>query len=165
MTRHNIEQIVFLVLVMLFFAWAGWDSLSFPEKAQTYPRTVAFAAVLIALAELGSYIWSVRAQKLVPSKEGSDGVTQAETLSAKFMQILPYLLWLLACYAAIYVIGMVVASGLFVFLFLLREGKVTWYYALLSGLIVTLFLVAIGDVMGLKWPNSVIDPLALLGLG
>ena len=154
MTRHKIEQTVFLLLVLLFFAWATWQSLSFPEKAQTYPRTVAFVAVLITLVELGSYLWSVREQK-------SD---EEATLTAKFIKILPYLLWLLACYAAIYVIGMVAASGLFVFLFLFREGKVPWYYALLSGVIVIAFLLIIQDVMGLKWPDSIVDPLALLGI-
>ncbi len=157
MTRHNIEQIVFLLLILLFFAWAGWESLSFPNKAQTYPRTVALAAVVITLAELGSYLWTLRGQK---SEEAS-----SDTLTAKFIKILPYVLWLCACYATIYVIGMVVASGLFVFLFLFREGDVRWYYALLSGLIVIAFLLLIGDVMGLKWPESVVDPLALIGLG
>ena len=156
MTRDRIEQIVFLVLVFLFFGWAASESLSFPSKAQTYPRTVAFAAVAITLAELLSYLWSLRGQK--------SEIDSSNTLTSKFIGILPYLLWLLATYAAIYVVGMVVASGLFVFLFLFREGKVPWYYALLSGLIVIGFLLTIQDVMGLKWPKSVIDPLALIGL-
>ena len=157
MARDKLEQIIFLLLVFLFFGWAASQSLGFPDKAQTYPRTVAFAAVIITLAELGSYLWSLRGQK--PETAYSD------TLTAKFIGILPYVLWLAAVYAAIYVIGMVLASGLFVFLFLLREGKVPWYYALLSGIIVIIFLLTIQDVMGLKWPKSVVDPLALIGLG
>ena len=158
MNRHNIEQVIFLLLVLLVFAWAAWDAFSFPEKAQTYPRTVALAAVIITLVELGSYTMTLRTQ---PSGEAA----VSDSVSTQFFKILPYLFWLGAFYAAIYLMGIIVASGLFVFIFLLREGKMAWYYALLSGLIVIGFLLTMEDVMSLKWPRSVIDPILLLGLG
>ncbi|MEM7343561.1 MAG: tripartite tricarboxylate transporter TctB family protein, partial [Chloroflexota bacterium] len=138
MTRNRIEQTVFLVLILLFFGWAAWDSLDFPDKAQTYPRTVAFAAVLITLIELVSYLWSSRGEQ-------ADSAAEANSVSIHFFKILPYLIWLGAFYLTIYVIGIVAAAGIFVFLFLLREGKMSWYFALLSGLIVIAFLLTMED--------------------
>ncbi len=154
---NHIEQIVFLVLLLLLFGWAFWSSLDFPGQAQTYPRTVAGAAALITLAELLAYIVNWR-------KGALPEVAEENTLTARFMTILPYLAWLLAYYVVIYVIGMVAASGLFVFLFLYREGEVKWYYALLAGVFIVLFLIQMEDVMSLRWPDSLVDPIELLGL-
>ena len=113
--------------------------------------------MLITILELISYITNWRNDKL-PT------VAAENTLSARFLTILPYLVWLGAYYAVIYLIGMVAASGLFVFLFLFREGKVKWYYALPAGLLIIFFLIQMEDVMSLRWPNSIIDPIAMLGL-
>ena len=113
MKRANIEQLVFLLLLLALFGWSFWSSLEFPGQAQTYPRTVAGAAVLITAAELLSYLVSWRNGSL-------QEVDDANTLTARFMGILPYLLWLGAYYAVIYVIGMVAASWTFLFLFLYR---------------------------------------------
>ncbi|MEM7536586.1 MAG: tripartite tricarboxylate transporter TctB family protein [Chloroflexota bacterium] len=157
MARHHREQFIFLVLVLLLFLWAGWDSLDFPDKAQTYPRTVAFAAAFIAVVELIAYGISMRSQ--------TSGASEVSTLGTQFVKILPYLIWILAFYATIYVIGIIAASGLFVCLFLIREGNVPWYYAIGAGIVVIFFLITIEDVMSLKWPRSLIDPLELLGFG
>ena len=157
MARHHREQLIFLVLVLLLFLWAGWDSLDFPDKAQTYPRTVAFAAAFIAVVELIAYSIGMRSQ--------TSNASEVSTLGTQFVKILPYLVWILAFYATIYVIGIIAASGLFVCLFLIREGKAPWYYAIGAGIVVIFFLITIEDVMSLKWPRSLIDPLDLLGFG
>ena len=155
MKRHVIEQVVFLLILLGVFAWMAWESLGFASQAQTYPRLMATAAVILTLVELISYIISSRSEEDVPL---------SQTLSGRFGGILPYLLWLLAYFAVIYVVGMVAASGLFVGLFLLREGEVKWYYAILAGLIVIGFLILMEDVMSLRWPRSIVDPIELLGL-
>ena len=157
MKRANVEQLVFLLFLLALFGWALWSSLEFPGQAQTYPRTVAGAAVIITMIELVSYIVSW-------SNETLTEVAPENTLTARFMTILPFLVWLAAYYVVIYVIGMVAASGLFVFLFLYREGKVKWYYALLARVFIILFLVQMEDVMSLRWPDSIIDPIEMMGL-
>ncbi len=77
--------------------------------------------------------------------------------------ILPFVLYLLLYYVLIYFIGMVIASAIFVFLFLLFIGKMKWYLALLSGILVLFFLINLEDIMSLRWPDSIIDPLEMLG--
>ena len=156
MKRTNIEQLAFLIFLLALFGWAFWQSFSFPGQAQTYPRVVGGAAVLITAAELLSYI-------IIMIRGKAPKVAKEDTLTARFLTILPYLLWLAAYYAVIYVIGMVAASGLFVFLFLLIEGKVKWYYALPAGLFILFFLIQMEDVMSLRWPRSIVDPIEMLG--
>ena len=134
MTRHNREQIFFLFFLLIVFAYAAWDSMSFPTKAQTYPRTVALAAIVVTLIELVLYTLSTRKQKPV------DAADDVGVFTPQFMKILPYLIWLVVFFIVIYLIGIVLASGLFVFAFLLREGKMRWYFALGSGLIIIAFL-------------------------
>ena len=150
------EQYIFLGLLLLLFAWAAFEANGFSGQARLYPFMVAIAALIIGVAEFGLFAFSQRKQK--PTETG-------ETLVERFAKAAPYLAWLVGLYAAISVIGMVISSGLFASLFLLREGKMRWYYALLSGILVIAFLILMQDVMSLKWPKSLIDPLDMIGLG
>ena len=157
MKRSNvIEQVIFLVVVAGVFAYALFGALDFPTQAQTFPWFVAATALVITGVELILYLLSQRNPENVESI--------SDSIRAKFGGILPYILWLLAYYGAIYVIGMVSASALFVFLFLLIPGKMKWYWALLSAVLVFIFLISMEDVMSLRWPRSIIDPLEILGI-
>lgn len=156
MKRHQIEQIVFLLILLAVFAWMFFGAAEFSSQAQTYPRLMSGAAILIAIVELIWYGFGL--------KNDTDEVSIANTLTGRFKGILPYLIWLLAYFAVIYVLGMVAASGLFVTLFLIFEGKVKWYYALVAGLIIIAFLISMEDVMSLRWPRSIVDPIEILGL-
>ena len=156
MKRHNLEQFIFLAFLLVIFGWAAYESLEFPTQAQTFPYMVASAAVIMVIIEAIAYGISIARGKDEDTGEGS--------ISKKIGGILPYLLWLGGYYAAIYVVGMVFASGLFVLLFLIFPGKMKWYYALLAAVLVIAFLISMEDVMSLKWPDSIIDPIEMLGL-
>lgn len=160
MKRSNvIEQVIFLAVVLGIFGWAAYGALEFPTQAQTFPWFVALTAIVITGAELVLYLLSLRNEE-----NRAAALSAADSISARFGGILPYLIWLIAYYGAIYVIGMVTASALFVFLFLLIPGKMKWYWALLSAVLVFAFLISMEDVMSLRWPRSIVDPLVWLGL-
>ena len=150
------EHVLFLLVVAGVFGYALYGSLEFPTQAQTFPWFVAATALIITGVELVLYLLSQR------NAEEGDGVV--DSIASTFGGIFPYILWLLAYYGAIYVIGMVSASALFVFLFLLIPGKMKWYWALLSAVLVFIFLISMEDVMSLRWPRSIIDPLEILGI-
>ena len=156
MTQNAREQSIFLGLLLLIFAWAAFEANGFTGQARLYPFVVAVAALVIGLIEFALY--AMKQRQHAPEQPAE------ETLIERFRKALPYLTWLVGLYATIYVIGMVVASGLFAALFLLREGKMRWYFALLSGLLVIVFLVIMQDVMSFKWPTSLIEPIEILGL-
>ena len=156
MKRHSIEQYIFLALLLALFGWTAWGSLDFPEQAQTFPWMVSAAALVLIIIEAITYGISIG--------RGTDEGSDSNSISQKIGGILPYLAWLGGYYVAIYLVGMVFASGLFVFLFLLLPGKMKWYYALLSAVLVITFLITMEDVMSLRWPDSLIDPIEMLGL-
>ena len=156
MKQHAREQYIFLGLLLLVFAWAAFEANGFNGQARLYPFVISVAGLLIGAVEFGLFGFSQRGQGSAQSS--------GETLGQRFRKALPYLSWLIGLYATIYVIGMVISSGIFVFLFLFKEGKMRWYYALLSGILVIGFLIIMQDVMSLKWPKSLIDPLDMLGL-
>lgn len=157
MKRSNtIEQVLFLLFCAGIFGYAWYGSLEFPTQAQTFPKFVAITALVITGVELVLYLFSQR------NPENAESFS--DSIRAKFGGIFPYILWLVAYYGAIYVIGMVSASALFVFLFLLIPGKMKWYWALLSAVLVFVFLISMEDVMSLRWPRSIIDPLEMLGI-
>ncbi|MEM9980693.1 MAG: tripartite tricarboxylate transporter TctB family protein, partial [Cyanobacteria bacterium P01_D01_bin.2] len=137
--NNLLEHVLFLLVVAGVFAYALYGALEFPTNAQTFPWFVAATALVITGVELILYVLSQR------NAEEGNGVV--DSIASKIGGILPYLVWLLAYYGAIYVIGMVSASALFVFLFLLIPGKMKWYYALLSAVLVLIFLISMEDVM------------------
>ncbi len=158
MKQNNnvIEQVLFLLVVAGVFGYALYGSLEFPTNAQTFPWFVAATALVITSVELVLY--------LISQRDPENAESFSDSIRAKFSGIFPYIVWLLAYYGAIYLIGMVSASALFVFLFLLIPGKMKWYWALLSAVLVFIFLISMEDVMSLRWPRSIIDPLEMLGI-
>jgi len=134
MNQHVREQLIFLGLVIVVFAWATWEATGFTGQARTYPLVVGGAALVIGLLEFVIYAFTAGRAKDQPT---------GESLVQRFRKALPFLSWLGGLYVLIYLIGMVVSSGIFT----------------------CLFLIVIQDVMSLKWPKSIIDPLDWVGLG
>lgn len=161
MNRNNAaEQYIFLTIALIIFAIAAYMALDFPTQAQTFPRSVALVAVAIVLLEMIAFAFTMRGDSDTDEETKPD----IDSIRAKFGGISPYLLWIVLFYAGIYLIGMVAASGIFMFLFLLLLGKMKWYYALLSAMLTVAFLITMEDVMSLRWPKSIIDPIEMLGL-
>lgn len=169
MRGKRTEQLVALLVLLAFFALAAWDATDFRGQARTFPLTIAL--VMVALVGL-EFIVSLRRRapkaSAEPTPDASIGETGSgeptRTMSAQLRRILPYILWLLGLYLSIYLVGMVLACALFVFLFVWQVGKVPWYWALAAGLGAGLFLILLTNVMNLRWPRSLSEPLEWLGI-
>jgi len=119
MKQHAREQLIFLGLIICLFAWATWEATGFTGQAKTYPLTVGMAALVIGLVEFVAYAFTARRDENQPT---------GESLTQRFRKALPFLSWLGGLYVLIYLIGMVVSSGIFTCLFLIQKGKMRWYY-------------------------------------
>lgn len=151
MKQQRIEQLVFLFLLFALFSWATWSAADFKGQARTFPFWVGTAAMIFVSIEFFLTLFREKTQK-------------ADSLIQAFVQISPYLLWITAYFGGIYLMGMIVASTLFVAFSIWRMGEVPWHFALIGGLAVAFFLILLTDVMNLKWPPSLLDPLSLLGI-
>lgn len=168
MNASRRDQLVGLLVLWTLFALAVAGSLGFPPRARTYPLFVGVLGVLLCTAGL----WAMAREGPEPRGEGREpgrGTGPAEgdearSLAVAFRRIVPYLTWLLGYFVVMRAVGLVLASGIFVALFLRREAGVAWGPALGALMAVCGFLVVVGNLFGLHWPLSVTDPFALLGL-
>jgi hypothetical protein len=167
MNASRRDELVGLLVLLAVFSGAVGGSLGFPPRARIYPLFVGGLGVLLSLAGL----WTLARQE--PSgpetaeasgEAGRPAEAQAESLGAAFGGIVPYLAWLLAYFVLMRIVGLVLASGIFVALFLRREGHVARGPAVGALVAVCAFLLVVGSLFGLHWPVSVVDPFQLLGL-
>lgn len=152
---NRTANLVFLIILLGVFLWAGIEATGFRGRARPFPMTAAFFAAGATFVELLWYGWQSR------SHGGKDSA--AETIKGDFLPsargIAKYLVWLFAYFAAIWLIGMIASSALFVGVFLFVEGKVKWWIAILSAVLTLIFLVSMEDIMGLNWPDSQVNPI------
>jgi asparagine N-glycosylation enzyme membrane subunit Stt3 len=158
MKNKGLERLVFLGLVALVFSWAGWEAVSFPPRARIFPQTVAFAALALALIEIARTLIARRRGRAeaMPTAE-QKGESKRPTLHEQVVAGAPYVLWIAAYYVGIYLVGFLVASGMFVFLFLNRVGRVRWLAALGATAPLLAAMLAIGAAMNLSWPTGLIS--------
>lgn len=167
MKARSRDQWVGLLVLLAVFSGVVGGSLGFPPRARIYPLFVGVLGVLLSLAGL----WTL-ARRQPPGPEtaevsgtsGHPAGSGAQSLRAAFGSIVPYLAWLLGYFVLMRLVGLVLASGVFVTLFLRREGDVAWAPAIGALVAVCAFLLAVGSLFGLHWPLSVVDPFQLLGL-
>ena len=140
--RVSPGRMAFLVAVCLLFAAAAWTAQSFPPRARIFPQVVAVGGFLLGL--------------LAAARGFAGKGTLMEERPGHFLGHLrkaaPFLMWLMAYYVGIYLVGLLLASGLFVAAFLAREGRVRPYRAMIGGALMSGFLLLIGNVVGLDWP-------------
>ena len=64
--------------------------------------------------------------------------------------------FILSISAERYLVGLMLASGLFVVAFLVREARLEWYRAALGGVLVSVLLVRLASFVGLDWPTGLL---------
>lgn len=134
------------VLIFALFVTAGLTSLPFPPRARVYPLWVAV---------LGSLIVAV-AWIRTPADEMPSGPA--------FVTIAPYLAWVIGFLMVAALVGLPLASALFVGIFLNRVGEVSRVRSAVAGVAAAGVLILLGAALGLRWPWAIYDVARVLGL-
>lgn len=148
-----VPNLIFLGVLAAVFLYYGVEALGFNGKAAPFPRTIAFAALLITVVEAASYLRSVQVNRRDLGVVGffDGGPTPfGEALAG----ISRYLLWFTALFLLIWLFSIPLAVTLFLVTFLIVEGEMEWWKALLSGVLMLIFLVSLEDIMSLRWPDG-----------
>lgn len=144
-----------LVLLVMLFIFTGAFGLSFTfiPPTDSYPRAISGIGMCLVVLELAVFAYQTYRHR----QNIATGRQEAASILNDIQGILPYVIWLLLYFLLIYIIGLIIASGIFAFLFLLLIGRVRWYYALLGGFgaLVATFLVS--DILVLALPEAVFD--------
>jgi hypothetical protein len=158
MSLRNREQIVFLVLVAALFAGVFYTSLGFDPKARYFPFAVGAVFFVLSLIELArTYFIDIKGGGAEVATVDAEGPMSNAPLVQRFPHVLPLLLWLGGYYAGIYLIGFLLATGLFLFVFLRLVARLSVLWSVASGLIVGFVLYGFARMMALEWPRGLLE--------
>jgi hypothetical protein len=153
-------------LLCLSMALASRDM---PMQAGQFPRFAGWAGFLLAVGLLVQQAVTLRRdgqslREVTTSLDDPDDVAVAgapvdvaepET-EYTHLRAVRFLVWLYVYAGAVYLIGLIVASALFVGTFLLIEGRVKWYWALVGMFVPVVGIFALQEILTLPWPSSVL---------
>jgi hypothetical protein len=129
-----------LLAVILWFLWQSWDM---RWAARVFPQSIGVLGATVAVIEVVRTALRGQREDLEPA-----------VLPGAVAEALPYLVWFVAYYGAIYLFGFLAATSVFVFAFTAIHAGVRWYvsFALAFGLIG--LILAFGLVLDLRWPTG-----------
>jgi hypothetical protein len=134
-----------------------------PATTRYFPLIISAACLVVALADLGRRGFATVRESRAADASGAASAELVNTAaSAPPAAILRYAAWFFGYLVAIWLVSLIVASGLFVAAFLWREAKARWWTALLSGAIVIGLVILAGNVFYIRWPASLLNPLEAL---
>lgn len=140
---HNSRTALYWVLgvTAAVFALAVWGVVDLPWRARIFPQTVAAIGLIVtALALLATSRGAQPEDATEPSAE------DAPASKEQALRSWPYIVWAGAYLAGIAVVGLPVASAVWVALFLRREDNMAWHFAVAAGAVVAVALVVLGSI-------------------
>lgn len=151
---------VWLTIVVLVFCVAAFViALGFvPATTRYFPVAVSGAAIVVALFDI---VRRGFMQRHLPEGETHSDFLN-EGANAPAAAILGYAAWFFGYLAAIWVVGIVAASSVFVAAFLKFEAGTRWWTAALGGLSVLILVVVAGRVFRIRWPGALFDVAAYM---
>jgi len=145
------SRITFIAALLLLNGWAAWEARSFAELAQFFPNYIVLFAIPLLLFEL---VREIKSRRSNPQGNGS---------TVEFRERIPATLaslgWFFGYFLIIYLVGFFVATGVFIFMFLVVEAKISWWQSLFAAGITVVITKLLGDVLSLDWPQSLMGSL------
>lgn len=138
-----IAQLVFTILMLSFFIYAAVEATSFKQLAKYFPFYVSIIAAVLLLIEIVRQVIQLNKNK---AKE--------ELFHPNIKGAIKYTLFLIVYILLVYLIGIVLATIIYVFCFLYFIAKMRLVRSVITVVILTIIIVAFGDIMKLFWPES-----------
>ncbi|GGF28158.1 hypothetical protein GCM10010954_29070 [Halobacillus andaensis] len=141
-------NVIFTFCIFIVFVWAAVTALTFSRLAQFFPLYVSIAGSIVSGIYLVKEVIKIRKQK----DQGSH---------PKVLIIKPiiYTGWIVGYVITISLLGLLIASTIYLIAFLLIESKFTFFKALYSTGIALVIITVLSNLLNIAWPQSV-----LLGL-
>jgi len=131
-----------------------------PATTRYFPLIASGVCIVVTLIDLARRALAAkRPHRTSSASVQGQGDLLNEAADAPPAAILKYACWFFGFLVGIWLVSLVVASGLFVAAFLWREAKARWWTALLSGAVVIGLVILAGNVFHIRWPASLVDPL------
>jgi hypothetical protein len=138
-------SLIFSSAIFLLFSWMAWEALNFKELARFFPQYIAIGAAILAFIDI-----FIKIRKLLKGKQDHD------PLHENMAAVVKYIVWIISYLIMIYLVGLVLATAIFLTVFLTVEAKLGLIKTGISVGVVLIVIMVFGDVMKLYWPRSLL---------
>lgn len=138
-------SLMFSVGVLLVMIWMAWEASSFVKIASYFPLYIALFAIVLILVDLTNQIIKMS------RKKDSEKKVSKKTAGSVFR----YILWFVGYLLLMLLIGFLIGTSIFLFLFLMIESKMKIAKVLMIIALTIMAIMIFGYVMDLRWPIGV----------
>jgi hypothetical protein len=137
---------IFTFCLFLLFAGLALEAATFSRLAKFFPLYITIAGAILC------FIYTIVQIRTIIKEEGLPEVLK----KLQFKTPLKYLGWLLGYVVLVYIVGLLVATGIFLATFLFFESKFTIVKTAISISTVIVCLIVFSNIMNLFWPRSLL---------
>jgi len=161
MTVRDRLRLGFSLVVLCLFAYAGLEALDFSRRARYMPLYVSVAGFTLSALLVFLECWRMRTAAGRGTRRGvaiedlaAEDLFSPEEERHRLKTTAYYLLWMVGYVAMIALVGLPVASALFLGAFLLVEARMRPLATALSVAAMLAGLLVLTHLMHLRWPSS-----------
>jgi hypothetical protein len=140
---HNKASLALGIAVMMLAVWGVISAWNWPTKAALFPLVISIPLFLLAAAEVLWVLLGSAKQSAAADFKLSDHLPQAVVLRRTLLAAG----WILGFFAAILLLGFLVAVPVFMFLYLRLQGKQGWVFSAVFTLAVFVFFYGLFDLL------------------
>jgi hypothetical protein len=152
------------VAILAVFVFAAMEAMHYSRLARYMPLYVSAAGIVFSLLSIGVDLWRLRTARALRTTaaivapedfEAPGRLSQGEEMQ-RIRLAMYYLLWVLGYVALIGIVGLPVATAIFLGLFLAIEARMRILGTAVGIGLVLLALLALTRLVNLRWPPSLI---------
>lgn len=186
-------RFAFSFLLLLLFIYTAYESLDFRPLARYLPlgasvvaATMMLFSILVDVATFrrtgrvavgdvsDTSSVAIAADQEVAAEEGESAPTEfrgPRTQSEAILRSFGVMGWVFAYVAGIAVVGLMVATPIYLFTYLRREAKASWKLTIIGNAAILLLLTVMREALNLRWPpyllqnriDTLMEPLYQIG--
>lgn len=145
--------------VAVLFAVTAYQSLDFDELARMFPLSISIGAVLLALVNFSADFLRWRRMGSAVSDDVAETAVltdDREGIARGLANALRYLSWFVGYVALIWLVGLLVATVVFLGAFLVVEARARLWLIMVGPVVAVIGLVALTTAMNLELPDHFI---------
>jgi TctA family transporter len=161
-SERSIDDIIgpgIWVVAFLVFAAAFWAAADWRFSARLMPQTAAMAGVIVIVCAGIMTLVTTRPRQPHAGTTSAGHVSSGAELGAMtvYGRLVVELLWLLGFLAAVWLIGLMPAMGIYMFSYMSTAGKTRWVTALIITVSLWIvFYVLFVKLLHVPWPPSLV---------
>jgi len=144
--KKDTLNLLFSTFLFLMFTLAIFEALTFSRLAQFFPLYISIAGSVLTLIYLIKQLFELYKQK---EKEG-------EATKLPILKPLRYIAWIIGYLLLIYIGGLMLATAIFLMVFLIFESKMTFLQTSISVVVVLVGVSALSSALNIYWPTNIL---------